>query len=138
MLVQDIMTSKPIVVQHDTPIIEALALLQESNIRHLPVLEDSKLIGMISDRDLRTVFASGTIDANTAQTLNNQYRAPVSQLMSADVINIHPEDDVGEAIDLMLQQGVGAIPVTDSFSGDLIGILSYVDVLKAARDYVSE
>lgn len=138
MLVQDIMTTKPVVVQHDTSIAEAVGLLRESNIRHLPVLEDSKLIGMVSDRDLRGVYGAGPLDEEGMSNLNSKVRAPIAQLMSGDVVDIHPEDDVGEAIDLMLQQGVGAIPVTDPFSGNLVGIVSYVDVLKAAREHLAE
>ncbi|MCB9708266.1 MAG: CBS domain-containing protein [Myxococcales bacterium] len=138
MLVQDVMTKSPVVVQHDTPLVDAMALLQESNIRHLPILEGSALIGMVSDRDLRGVFPSGALEESAMRALSGQYRAPVSELMSADVLYIHPEDDLGEAIDLMLQQNVGAIPVTDPFSGNLVGIVSYVDILKAARNLVSE
>ncbi|QQR88608.1 MAG: CBS domain-containing protein [Myxococcales bacterium] len=136
MNVQDIMTAEPIVIQHDLPIIEALALMQESNVRHLPVLEGKKLIGMISDRDLRSVYASSTVDEHALLGLAKQFRAPVSKIMASDVVLIQPEAELSEALDLILEQSVGALPVVDPISDNLVGILSYVDVLRAVREYL--
>ena len=58
--------------------------------------------------------------------------------MSADVVKVYPETDLGEVIDRMLDEKVGAVPVVDADTGDLLGIVSYVDVLRALRDGAAE
>jgi acetoin utilization protein AcuB len=58
MKVKDVMTTAPVTITPDTPISEARHLMQKHAIRHLPVLEDERLVGMLSDRDLRTVAPS--------------------------------------------------------------------------------
>ena len=59
---------------------------------------------------------------------------PISDAMSPDVISVNPETEVSEVIDLMIEQNVGAIPVVEADSAKLVGIVSYVDALRAARN----
>jgi acetoin utilization protein AcuB len=54
--------------------------------------------------------------------------------MSTDVLSVDPETDVGEVVDLMIEHRVGAVPVVDADSEELVGIVSYMDVLRASRD----
>jgi acetoin utilization protein AcuB len=56
--------------------------------------------------------------------------------MTSDVITVHPESDASEAIDLMIEHRVGALPVVEPDSTKLVGIVSYVDALRAARDLI--
>jgi acetoin utilization protein AcuB len=54
--------------------------------------------------------------------------------MSSDVVTVNPETEVGEAIDLMIEHRIGALPVVEADSTKLVGILRYVDALRAARE----
>jgi acetoin utilization protein AcuB len=75
---------------------------------------------MISDRDVRGISPSSKDEAVTA-------------IMSADIATIDPETDVEQIIDLLLELRVGALPVVDDDTKELMGIVSYVDVLRALR-----
>jgi len=91
------------------------------------------VVGIISDRDLRAVSALADTD-DDAEARRQALARPVSSVMSSNVISVHPDAEVPEVIDLMIEHRVGAIPVVEPGSGKLVGIVSYVDALRAARD----
>src|SRR5262245_32315074 len=115
----EIMTKDPMTVEVSARVAEAMDILQTLEIRHLPIIDrGGTLVGMISDRDLRSA---------------NGKEESVASLMSADVTTIDPETEVEEIIDLLLELRVGALPVVDEETKELMGIVSYVDVLRALR-----
>ncbi|MNC91117.1 CBS domain protein [compost metagenome] len=63
---------------------------------------------------------------------------PVSAIMSCNVVTVTTETELVEVIDLMLDQKVGAVPVVNDDSSELVGIVSYMDVLRAARAALAE
>lgn len=107
-------------------------MLLELDVRHLPVVDEGQLVGIVSDRDFRqvSVLLGG---AGSPDGLQRLLARPVSDFMSSDVISVDPEAEIDEIIDIMIEQKVGALPVVASNS-ELIGIVSYIDVLRAARD----
>ena len=122
----DIMTEDPMTAQVTARVREVIDILHTLEIRHLPILqEDGTMIGMISDRDLRNLptgpEGAGIMDA------------PITTLMTGDVISASPESDVEELVDIMLENKVGAVPVLDDETSDLVGIVSYVDILRSVR-----
>ncbi len=134
MIVEEIMTGDVRTVEENETVGEALAILAELEARHLPVVRGREVVGMISDRDLRSVGLSVITDQATLEAVSAQRSASVSTLMSGDLLTVDRAADVTEAIDLMLEESVGALPVVDSDTADLVGILSYVDVLRALRE----
>jgi hypothetical protein len=90
--------------------------------------------GMVSDRDLRTLIDPMFALAPASGTRSQDLDQPISALMSSDVISVSPESEVEEVIDLMIEHRIGAVPVTEPGSSKLQGIISYVDVMRAARD----
>ena len=143
MLIRDIMTKDPLVAKVDTPIFDAMRTLQSEEIRHLPIVEDGELRGIISDRDLaRFSHAALFGDARSARTLGGsdaaRLQAPISPIMTGDPVTVVPDDDVDLAVDLMLENHCGALPVVDPDTGQLVGIVSYVDVLRAARGHFDD
>lgn len=131
MQVSEIMTRHPEVIQSTESIRVAVAKLYDNDIRHLPVLRSTELIGIISDRDLRG-FASVSGDAHFGPLLDR----PVSEVMSSSVISVSENDDVSELMDIFIEGKVGAVPVVDAHTNKLVGIVSYIDVLKALRGAV--
>ena len=121
----DLMTEDPMTLPVNAKVREALSVLQTLEIRHLPIVSESnELLGMLSDRDLRSAKASD-LDMR------------VVELMSSDVMSVGPEADAGEVIDLMIESKVGAVPVVDDETSSLVGIISYIDVLRHLRGLVA-
>lgn len=135
MVVQEIMTSDPVTVDATAPVAEALRILHDLDVRHVPVLDGGELVGMLSDRDVRESEVRGLEESvESGPSESPSLATPVAELMSTSLATVSPEDDVLDVIDLMLAQKVGALPVVEEHSGDLVGIVSYVDILRAARD----
>ncbi len=138
MIVQEVMTRGPYVASVRDSIRKVLETLAEADVRHLPVVEDGSLVGIVSDRDLREVVPSALDVVERPLESARMLARPVSELMSSDVISVTPADDLVEAIDLMIEHRIGAVPVVENGSAELVGIVSYVDALRAARDALAE
>jgi acetoin utilization protein AcuB len=133
MVAREIMTPKPITVRPRSTVREAVTLLRSLDVRHLPVVdEDRELVGMLSDRDLRGLPYLSEAVNELAGARTVRLSAPVSAIMSTDVMSVDPDDDILAVIDLLLEARVGAVPVVDP-EGRLLGIVSYVDLLRAYR-----
>ncbi len=134
MLVRDAMSDNPVVTRPSASLGDAAELMFERGFRHLPVVEDGALVGMLSDRDLRSLIVPRVVDQDSLDALRVRYEASVSEVMVPDVETIDPESTLNDAIDMLLDAKIGALPVVDPSSGELLGILSYVDVLRALRE----
>jgi CBS domain-containing protein len=131
MFVTEIMTEAPQTIRPDETITEAAIVLQSLGIRHLPVVDDrGQLVGMLSDRDLAPVMRTFLELAEADNMVVPLSGRAVSELMSGGVISVDGDAPVSDVVELMLENGIGAVPVVDG-DGSLIGIVSYVDVLRA-------
>lgn len=125
LLVKDSMTREVVTLSPQTTAGEALALCREKRIRHLPVLEEGRLAGIVSDRDLRSATpALG--DAGRAEALG---RIVVHEVMARDVATIRPDDPIEEAANIMRERSIGCLPVVED--GALVGIVTSSDVMEA-------
>jgi CBS domain-containing membrane protein len=131
MLVRDVMTRDPLTARTDTSVYDAMQTLESEQIRHLPVVEDGELKGIVSDRDLSRFSHAGLLEEPDAA--RRRLRAPIGNVMTSDPVHVAPDDDIDEAIDLMLENRIGALPVCEEVDGRLVGIVSYVDLLRAMR-----
>ncbi|MDR7075912.1 CBS domain-containing protein [Neobacillus niacini] len=115
---RDIMTSDVVTVNETQTVQEVAALMSKYNIGAIPVVNNSKqIVGMVTDRDitLRT----------TAQGENPQ--TPVSEVMTAQqIVQGTPDMDVHQAADLMAQQQIRRLPVTEN--GQLVGMVALGDL----------
>jgi acetoin utilization protein AcuB len=129
MLVTRRMTRDPVAVSPDDTLAHALQLTRERRIRHLPVVRDGELVGIVSDRDVRLAMPSplGTADPERAAFLHN---TTVAQVMVREVVTAGPLETVEDAARLLVRHRIGALPVVDGF-GRLVGILSETDILHA-------
>ena len=125
LLVRDSMTQELVTVAPETTAAEALALCRTNKIRHLPVLEGGRLLGVISDRDLRAATpALG--DSARAEALG---RIRVADKMVRDVTTAHPDDPIEDAAMAMYDRKIGCLPVVDG--EDLVGMVTSSDVMRA-------
>lgn len=135
MRADEIMSRDVITVRADQTVAEAVEVLADRGFRHLPVLDDTgHVVGIVSDRDLRALGVPATLDERTREKIEARMRAPVARMMSAGVATVRPDAELPDIIDTMLEAGVGALPVVDDDTDTMLGIVSYVDVLRAVRD----
>lgn len=135
MEVSEIMTPNPERVEVTENVRDALLKLVELDVRHLPVVERGELVGMLSDRDLREFVVPMASELEVVDTADSRFERPVSNLMKGDVIYVHPETNVTEVIGLMIDHRIGAVPVVAPSLGNLVGIVSYIDVIREANEY---
>ena len=127
MLVRDVLTPNVISVTPKTTLPEAVRLMRERGIRHLPVVEDGKLVGIVSDRDLKRAMASPATSLEVHELTYLLNRLAVGEIMTRTVITIGAMFPVEEAARLMVMEKVSALPVTDA--DRLVGIVTETDVL---------
>lgn len=133
MIVRDVMTENPRVVSPMTTVGDVAEVFRDLEIRHLPVVEGETLVGIVSDRDLKSVLMPRLVDQEAIDQLRARFDAPIASLMTSDVVSVNAEAELGEVAELMIEHKIGAVPVVDAGDGHLEGIVSYVDVLRAVQ-----
>jgi len=131
-LAKDTMTENPVTATELMSVAEALGLLYELDVRHLPVVRGRELVGIISDRDLRSF--SEVSEDEAIDAVERARSSTVGNFMNTSPVKVDPETGIREVIELMLLHRVGAIPVADLDTGDLLGIVSYVDLLRVLQE----
>lgn len=121
MQVANLMTSSPITIAPSDKLSAAKAAMDAGKFRRLPVIEGGKLIGILTERDIRE--HSGYLDATR-----------VTAVMRSPVVTVAPSDSVEKAARLMLKHQIGGLPVMDGEK--LIGIVTASDLLKALLSVV--
>ena len=131
MLVRELMTTAGhlITVPPDTPVLEARRLMLDKRIRHLLVTEEERLVGIVTDRDIRLNLPSRATSLSVWEINHLLLKLTVEEVMTRGVITIGPDRDARDAAQLMLDHAIGALPVTDC--GTLMGIITGTDVLRA-------
>jgi len=139
MLVNDYMTPNPMTVNEGTSIVEAAESMKQMKIRRFPVMRGKQLVGLVSDRDLRSAAPSQVIsfDAQERQLMPELHSLlaamTVRDVMSQHVITIQPEQTIVAAAQLMLKHRISGLPVVDA-QGKLVGIITQTDVFKVLVD----
>ena len=133
MLIKEIMTTRVATVSMDDRLGVIKEIFEQAHFRHLLVLEEEVLVGVISDRDLlRALSPYLDTDAEMnrdTETLNRR----AHQIMSRQPITISPESSLQAASAIMLEQHVSCLPVLEN--GALVGIVSWKDLLRVMRDW---
>jgi len=128
MLVKERMTTKLVTVTKDTDIESAYRIMRKNKIRHLPVVEDEKLVGIVADRDIRQALLPWKSSEKEKEFYYFSKEVRVSDVMTKDVITISPETDIEDAARLIHDHKFGALPVVKGKK--LVGIITHMDILK--------
>jgi acetoin utilization protein AcuB len=125
--VADRMVEKVIALQEDQSLRDALLIVQKHQIRHLPVLKDGKLVGMVTDRDLKRATPSpiSGADVETFDRVVDGTR--VSQLMTRNPFTVTPSTRLKDAVKVLHDRKFGALPVIDG--NRLVGLITATDML---------
>jgi CBS domain-containing membrane protein len=121
-----IMTREVVSVEESDSLANLLASMQALRFRHLPVTDDDRLIGLLTERDLLRISTSNLLPHSTEQDRELFGRFHVRDVMVRDVITVTPETPVATAGQLLLDKRVGCLPVVDS-NNELVGILTSSD-----------
>lgn len=107
----------------------AWQLLREGRIRHLPVVEKGRLVGIVTDRDLRMALPSPVQPGAVEELLQRLEQLRVEDIMTREVITVTPETSIEDAAWLLLSRRIGGLPVLEG--EELVGILTETDLLEA-------
>lgn len=132
MYVSQFMTSQVFTVSPEDNIADTMALMREKKINRLPVVEKGKLVGIVTDGDLREVSPS---PATTLSIFELNYlvaKTPIRDVAVKKVITCTPDTKIEDAALLMREHGIGALPVLDQ--GKLVGIITGTDIFDAFLD----
>ncbi len=129
MKVKNWVTKEVITVAPEASVKEAFYLMKSMGIRHLPVVKEGKLVGMVTDRDIRRPKISDVF-----KSWDELYRIgddiQVEDIMVSPVVTVEEGASIQEAAKQMAHHRIGALPVVDS-KGKLCGIIVESDVLRA-------
>ena len=129
MYVSELMTAPAITVPFTMPVLEARQLMIDKRIRHLLVTDGPKLLGIVTDRDIRLNLPSPATSLSVWEINYLLARMTVESVMTRAVITVDPHRDARAAAQLMLYHKIGALPVVDGAT--LVGIITETDLLRA-------
>ena len=129
MHVRDLMTPNPITTGPETPVFEARQLMFNQRIRHLLVVSEERLQGIVTDRDIRLSLPSQATSLSVWEVNYLLARLTVGKVMSTKLVTIGPNCEAVDAARLMLTHRIGGLPVVDW--GRVIGIVTETDIVRA-------
>src|SRR5262249_8994215 len=124
MMHKQLITAKP-----NTSLADVQRRMRDSHIRHVPVVSGKRLVGIITDRDIRDASPSPATTLTRGEIAYRMATTPVKHCMTKDVVSIRPDMDMVQATRLLLQGQFGCLPVVDH--GLLVGIITEMDCLRA-------
>src|ERR687885_2625839 len=128
--VRDAMTREVVALGPEASAAQALGLCRVNNIRHLPIVERGRLVGLVSDRDLRDVSPP----RGTADEENTLGWVRVRDMMSTELVTIHPLNTIEHAARELYDRKIGCLPVVAD--GELVGIITSADMMRTLIELV--
>ena len=129
MKIKSWVTKGVVTISPEASVKQAFGLMKSLGIRHLPVVKDGVLKGMVTDRDLRRPKISDVFRSwDDLYRINDDIQ--VEDIMVSPVLTIEEEASIREAAQIMVEKRIGALPVTDP-GGKMVGIVAESDILRA-------
>jgi len=130
MLVRDWMSTDVITINSTDTIMEAINRLMDHDISMLPVLEDSRLVGIVTDRDLKHALPSDACLLDFQNIMYHVSRQQVATIMTRNPITVPTDLTIEEVAEILLEKKISGVPVTDA-QGGIKGIITKADIFKA-------
>lgn len=131
--VRDAMSGPPVTVRPEDTVPEASRLMRRHGFRRLPVLREGRLVGIVTDRDLKGAMPSDATSLSIWEVSSLLEQLKVGEIMTTSVLTVPEDLPLPAAASLMLTRKIGGLPVVDGH-GRVVGVLTVTDVL---RDYVA-
>ena len=128
-LVRDWMSSPPITIDADATLPEACDLIRTHRIRRLPVMQNGKLVGIVTRGDLRGAQPSEATSLSIWELNTLLAKLKIKEIMTPDPITIRKDANIRDAAQLMIDYKVSGLPVVDA-NGDLIGMITESDIFR--------
>ena len=129
MQVKECITHQVVTIAPEATAKEAFGLMKSMGIRHLVVVKEGVLMGIVTDRDLRRPKVSDIFKSwHELYRISDEFQ--VEDVMTSPVITVDASADIKEAARIMVERRIGALPVTDAHRG-LAGIITETDLLRA-------
>ena len=122
--IKDVMTSDPCSIDADKSVAYAAKMMRDEDVGLAPIVEDDKLIGMLTDRDIAIRVVAEGKDPN---------QVTVREVASKQVVTIDPQQDLSEALRIMAKHQVRRLPVVEE-DGRLVGVVAQADVAREGDD----
>lgn len=135
MKVVDVMTAMPLTVAPEDTVGHAQELMAEHSIRQLPVVMGKELVGVVTDRDLRSLI--GDARSMESEATTKALQIPVERVMSPEPMTLSPNDDLKTAVSALIDDRFGGFPVVDQ-NARLVGIVTYIDLLRCFLNRLHE
>src|SRR3972149_569110 len=126
------MTPNPITIDPNQPVLEALLVMYQRDIRRLPVMEGGKLVGIISDRDIKQTMGRPALVSRQAGE-EPELKLSIRDVMTQNLITVSQDDYLKDAIELLIENKISGLPVVDQ-DQKLVGVISAIDVLRYCLD----
>jgi len=133
--VRDYMTPEPQSLGARQTLLDAVLMIRMAPLRHIPILEDGRLVGVLSDRDVHRLAPSLLIPLSPQEYNRVFADTPLEKVMTRNPLTIHPDAPLADAVNLLVTERLGCLPVLDE--GKLVGIITVSDMLRALYDLVS-
>lgn len=127
--VNDLMTSVPNTVTPDTTLRQVIGVMKTGGYRQIPVLENGKLVGIVTDRDIRLVMNSPVVLHDRSQDAELLNKVTVESCMTPNPITVAPNMPAYRAAEMLNVYKFGALPVVEEETGTLVGIITISDFL---------
>lgn len=136
MRVGEYMTRRPFTVSEHTNMKEAVHVLGKHYIRHLPVTNGSRLVGIVTDRDIRRAQPGLLLGLGREDYEQVLLTTPVSRIMTRQLVTVTEDTPLTDAVSLMVEKKVGSLPVVKG--EDLIGIFTEIDAMKVLLEKLEQ
>lgn len=133
MFVINRMTKNPMTVTADTKVDEVAHLMKKHNFRRLPVVDDGKLVGFLSDSDLMRVAPSSATTLSRYEINSLLAKICVRDIMKKDVVSVNVDATIEEAALIMYKNKIGGMPVVSNM-GAVVGVITETDIFKTFVD----
>lgn len=133
MFVSNRMTANPITIDADATIVEAAELMKTHKFRRLPIMEKGKLVGIVTDRDLREVAPSSATTLSVYELNYLLAKMKVRDIMKKNVITVLPTATIEQAALILYKEKIGGLVVVDT-AGEVVGLITETDIFKTFVD----
>ena len=126
--VREIMMSRPVTLRPNDSLQLASDLISLGRLRHIPVVDNGKLLGLVSERDLMGRAPDRILNDENRNRAALLKSLMIKEIMQRRLITVEPDTPIREAAHLMAERKIGCLPIVDN--GDLVGLVTTTDVLR--------
>lgn len=127
--VSALMTSDVLTLRSDQTLLDAMVFLREHPVRHVPVVDGDRLVGVVTDRDMKRATPSSLMTTDRDAWHKTLESTPIGVIMTGSPVSIGPDTPLKAAVGLMVDKKFGCLPVVDG--GKLVGIVTATDVMRS-------